>query len=559
MNPNSFLQLPAFKKPLFWWGLISLFSVFFLLSGIHNVQLIDWDENIYGEAARQMVLSGNYLNILINDQLFGEKPPFFLWEIALSYKIFGINEFAARFPSCVAAMLTLFLCFYIGAKVDTWQTGCIWGTVYLTSLLPSILAKSAIIDHTFNFFIFSGVAFLYLYDVAHASHKKQKQDTAFYGKHLIYLTLAAVSMGLGVLTKGPLGGAIPIFCFTIYKIFYARNGVRISHFLYCAVLSLSIASSWYSINYFVYGGEVVRKFIEFQLMELNKPLEGHGGPFYYHGVILLIGLFPWTPFLFGKKKAETECHLKPLWIIGCSWVGGVLAIFSLVTTKLPHHSSSAYIPLSFLVAVCLNRYIKGNTAPSPWLQRVYAGSVIVFSGLLLAIPFFFQKYAVEESVQFSHFWSGSAFYMPLVFLLFGGMANIWFYKKKVVSAIVCITIAMLMLTQSLWKIYLPPYLKYIQAPIVHTVQSVQKKGHDVVLYRLVSFAALFYGNKPVEMLHTYKFKGDPKILNQRHDRDLYVISSLSNNERLLKEHPLVEHLRDDGNFGIFILRRRPQP
>ena len=83
------------------------------------VHLFDWDEINFAEAAREMVLTGEYLRVHIDYQPFWEKPPLFLWMQALSMKVFGINEFAARFPNAFCGALTLPLLFILGRSVST--------------------------------------------------------------------------------------------------------------------------------------------------------------------------------------------------------------------------------------------------------------------------------------------------------------------------------------------------------------------------------------------------------------------------------------------------------
>ena len=71
------------------------------------VHLFDWDEINFAECAREMLSSGNYLSLQMNYQPFWEKPPLFIWMSALSMKVFGVNEFAARFPNALCGVITL--------------------------------------------------------------------------------------------------------------------------------------------------------------------------------------------------------------------------------------------------------------------------------------------------------------------------------------------------------------------------------------------------------------------------------------------------------------------
>jgi hypothetical protein len=73
----------------------------------------------------------------------------------------------------------------------------------------------------------------------------------------------------------------------------------------------------------------------------------------------------------------------------------------------------------------------------------------------------------------------------------------------------------------------------------------------VVLYRYVSFAALFYGQRPLEMLHTYKFPNDPEVLNRPNEQPLAVITERKLEKSLRKAHPRVQFVKHSGNFALY--------
>src|SRR5215216_2786834 len=96
---------------------IILISLILFVPFLGQVHLFDWDEINFAECAREMIVSKDYLRMQIDFQPFYEKPPLFIWLQVLSMKVFGVNEFAARFPNAVAGMVTLIALFYIGKKV----------------------------------------------------------------------------------------------------------------------------------------------------------------------------------------------------------------------------------------------------------------------------------------------------------------------------------------------------------------------------------------------------------------------------------------------------------
>ena len=125
--------------------IILLGSVLFI-SFLGKTHLFDWDEINFAESAREMIVTGNYSRVMIDYQPFWEKPPLFFWLQAASMKIFGINEFAARFPNSICGIITLCLIFFLGRKYFDDTFGCLWVLAYIGSFLPHFYFKSGIID-----------------------------------------------------------------------------------------------------------------------------------------------------------------------------------------------------------------------------------------------------------------------------------------------------------------------------------------------------------------------------------------------------------------------------
>ena len=122
-----------------------------------SVALFDWDEINFAEIAREMIVSRDYLNVQIDFAPFWEKPPLFIWMQALSMKVFGVNEFAARFPNALGGILTLIMLYEMGRRIHDARLGALWALVYSGSILPFFYFKSGIIDPWFNLFIFAGI------------------------------------------------------------------------------------------------------------------------------------------------------------------------------------------------------------------------------------------------------------------------------------------------------------------------------------------------------------------------------------------------------------------
>ena len=79
-------------------ALLAISGLLFFL-GLGDMGLTDRDEGRNAEAGREMYESGDRLTPTFNYELRVAKPVFLYWLMDVSYRLFGVNEFAARFPS----------------------------------------------------------------------------------------------------------------------------------------------------------------------------------------------------------------------------------------------------------------------------------------------------------------------------------------------------------------------------------------------------------------------------------------------------------------------------
>ena len=99
-------------------------SLTFQLLGTWTLPLIDRDEPRFAEASREMMQRGDYVVPFFNNNYRFDKPPLTYWFQTLSYRVFGVNDFAARFPSAVAAAVIAVLLLAWGTRVRGERLGC---------------------------------------------------------------------------------------------------------------------------------------------------------------------------------------------------------------------------------------------------------------------------------------------------------------------------------------------------------------------------------------------------------------------------------------------------
>jgi len=123
--------------------LIGSISALLFLPFLGKVHLFDWDEINFAESAREMIVTGNYGIVQIDYKPFWEKPPFFIWMQVVSMKVFGVNEFAARFPDALTGVITLLLLCYCGRRLSGDRFGTIWVLAYAGSS-PALSTRCSI-------------------------------------------------------------------------------------------------------------------------------------------------------------------------------------------------------------------------------------------------------------------------------------------------------------------------------------------------------------------------------------------------------------------------------
>lgn len=147
------------------------------------------------ETAREMVVTNDWVVPHYNGELRLQKPPLTYWTTALSYKIFGINEQAARVPSLLFGVLSALLLLVWLSEAINIDTATNSLLVLATSFLGMRYFRSAEADATLLFFVtfasFAGFQWLQTFN-----------------KKMAYWFLLGI--GFGFLTKGPAGIAIPV-------------------------------------------------------------------------------------------------------------------------------------------------------------------------------------------------------------------------------------------------------------------------------------------------------------------------------------------------------------
>lgn len=501
--------------------LIAVAALALFLPFLGSVHLFDWDEINFAESAREMLLTGDYLSVQINYQPFWEKPPLFIWMQAFSMHLFGVNEFAARFPNALCGVFTLLFLYFVGKREVNWKLGLLWVLSYAGSLLSFFYFKSAIIDPWFNLFIFAGLYFAYRYLVRSAS--------------VLNVFLSAITLGLAVLTKGPV--AILLMSMAL-AIFYLQKRSKLSfkwnHAAVFILVLLLVGALWFILQVLNGNFSVIKAFIAYQMRLLLTEDAGHGGFLLYHFVVIFVGMFPASVFAlpaFSKTRSGIPSGdmLRLMEIL--LWV--VLILFTVVNTKIVHYSSLAYFPLSFMAAwVVYYRTFIPQKLPSGTLSAYYFLAT-VFVILVALLPF---TDALKELIL-THAWVNDAFVLgnlqarvhwtPWIFTAPAGllisMLGVYVYNRRknslkafasaIAGSVFFIFIAMMLVV--------PRIEAYSQRAAVEFMKSIRTDDAYVFSYGYKSYVPYFYAQvKPPENLMAYD---KTWLLSGKIDKPVYCI------------------------------------
>lgn len=407
------LQTPApidrSIQPLTLLVLLALAAVLFFV-GLGSLGLTDRDEGRNAEAGREMFETGNYISPTFNYEPRFAKPVFVYWLMTLSYHAFGVNEFAARFPSALFGLGLILLQYLFLTRCRGPVIGLFGAAMLLLNLEIIGLSRMALTDSVLIFF-----TTLSLYGFWLGLHGEGRE------RHCIWFWY--IGMALATLTKGPIGFLIPLMAAGLYLwltrswSLFRRRGQLVPGLL----LFLALALPWYLMMLNLHGqrytasaqGDTVGRFF--------GTMEGHGGTLLFYLPVFLLGFFPWSGFLpfawyqayrSWREARQTGVLTAPasqgstlsspaLEWFAAVWVVSGLVFFSLSSTRLPHYIGPLFPAAAILTASFWNRCVTDHAAPG--LRA--AIHMMTAVGYILALAFaslppLYAKFAVKLVDEF---------------------------------------------------------------------------------------------------------------------------------------------------------------
>ena len=257
--------------------LILVAGLFVFLTGLGAARLWDEDEPQYARVAREMMLQGEWLTPTFNFHLFSDKPVLLYWLMLGSYHVFGVTEFAARFPSAVMAIGTALLTYHLGRRLFRPQVGLWAGLIMTTNVMAAVIGRAATFDSTL---VFVTTLCLLAYVVTIGSRAwsdpigpltvagnggvvtsvdrfRAVLPRSWWGFMAMY-----VPLGLGMMVKGPVGVLGPIAALGLFVLFFGSaktvGGSRIRFLQFPKIKCVHCGSTRWTAAWFNFSGSAGR-------------------------------------------------------------------------------------------------------------------------------------------------------------------------------------------------------------------------------------------------------------------------------------------------------------
>jgi 4-amino-4-deoxy-L-arabinose transferase-like glycosyltransferase len=348
-------------------ALLTLVWALLCLPNLGGPSLWDIDEGNNAQCAREMHECGNYIVPTFNYKLRVDKPVLLYWLQVAAYHVGGVNEFAARLPSALAALLALLILHELGSRLFNHSTGLLASLVLASSVAFCAAAHFANPDALLHLCVLLTLWCFW----RHWEHPGGW-----------WLVGAGAASGLGMLAKGPVALVLPLAITLSFLVW--RGELRRLWDLRLLVASLAfllVAAPWYIWVGVETKGEWLAGFFWKHNIERSlQSLENHRGPFYYYPLVLIAGLTPWSVFL-GPTAWYSWKRLKPCADLSAEgddpraarqfllcWTGVWLVFFTLVRTKLPNYILPVYPAIALLTASFLDDWRRGHILLPTWVM-----------------------------------------------------------------------------------------------------------------------------------------------------------------------------------------------
>jgi 4-amino-4-deoxy-L-arabinose transferase-like glycosyltransferase len=370
-------------------GILLLFALAYVGS-LFSPGLQDDADATHAEAAREMLITRDYVTLKINGNRYLEKAPLMYWAVSTSYLIFGVNEFAAHLPIALSILLLALLAMRWGRRAFGERAAIYAGLFIVTTAGCFLFTRILIPESILSLFI---AATFYFFAIA----LEDGDAWQWYGG---YACLALAVLTKGLLSLVVVGAGAALFLLVSgewrrWRQFRLFTGI---------LLFLLIAAPWHILAgirnpHFFWFYFVNEHFMRFLGKRIPKDYNKQTSSLYW--TLHLVWLFPWSLYLpvalrapvanwLARRKRGERAAPPPLTfasrteLLCLAWAGVTLVFFSFSTNQ-EYYTFPAYFPILLLIA---ERLAKEESSGSRrwllWSSAALAAICIAVSAVLAA-------------------------------------------------------------------------------------------------------------------------------------------------------------------------------
>jgi 4-amino-4-deoxy-L-arabinose transferase-like glycosyltransferase len=480
--------------------LVLIFCQFFLYLG--SSPLTDVDEGAFAEASREMLARGDWVSPWLFDAPRYDKPALIHWLQMVSFSIFGLNSWAARLPSAVAGLIW-------SATISVWSAvivkrifpssdiskTALWAAVISGSSLGILaVSRASTADATLNAFLT-----LSLFSVWQAFNVENRNSA------LRWARFSGLFIGLGLLTKGPIAGLIPLVGVFFAATSQRKEGwKRLAHLacdFWAWIILFAITLPWYWLQYEAQGfGFISGFFGTHNIGRFSSTMHGFSSGLWYYPIWMMLALAPWLPIAIWTLIQLIRTGLwetKELWMCWGIFLF-VMAFFTASATKLPHYGFYGLSGVVVIMAIFLQRSLSITTETKSRMlgaQRLFLIMLLfieslapVWWGVITAqvTDTYYREVFVNAQLGFSDqlFWFVIAFVTCIV-LAFWQTIN-------------SIMIGGLIFSLVLFSAIVLPIINSLSGPLVAAAKILNERADKAITWRMTVPSLSFAANRIIK-------------------------------------------------------------
>ncbi len=487
-------------------SLLAFIVLYFFFLG--NIGLLDVDEPRYAEAGREMLESGDWIVPYFNYVVRYDKPVFFYWLEALSMAAFGVNEFSARLPSVLCALICVYFLYTFLNRFYGSTCALIGSLILMSSLEFAALARFSVTDMTLSCFISSAFFCFFLgYDQILNSHKVFKHQIK---EFTYWYLLGFIFLACAFLTKGPVSIVLVSLTFLPFFWWIGKTDyfLKSKAFWVGFLLFIALILPWYIAVHNATNGDFTNTFFGLHNFDrYTKVVSGHKGNYFYFIPVVLIGFLPWIFFLpqsiwslfkRGLRVLQTSSKDQVPWF--CFWWFLVIFLFfSVSKTKLLTYILPVFPALSILVAIWFDGLIKkgkSNLGVVIGLGVFFLICIILLYVCLFQLNIIMPRELKTLKLDFQ--------ILTLAFLLFVGVSMAWASSQKDLSLTFTIILSTFFLTYFLSISLLLPKIDKHSQYLLRTFAKDMPRDVEISTYQIVKPSLTFYAKRKIGKIDNFK-------------------------------------------------------